>query len=143
MPLDSLGNFRHNHESAKMHSESAGKKYMAEKPADGEQTGGHVEIHPKGDGTFMTKHNGEEMDHPTHGHALIHAAKVHAEAGHKHFHAHHDGASLNTHSDSDSREDGDIAGAHDHLSEAMGEEQGDEGSAADDKSMGEGLGGMY
>ena len=32
MPLDANGTFRHNHESAKMHSESAGKKYEADIP---------------------------------------------------------------------------------------------------------------
>jgi hypothetical protein len=147
MPLDAQGNFRHNHEAAQMHSQAAGKSY-GEKETKPEGDSEHVEIHPHGDGTFHTMHKGEQVEHESHGHALIHAAKVHAEEGHKHFHAHHDGESMKSHSvegggESESRDHEDETGAHEHLSEVMGgEPDGDEGEAQPEMA-GKGLGGLY
>lgn len=149
-PLDATGQFRHNHESASMHSAVAGKKYMEEGKDQGhEDSGDHVEIHSNGDGTFKTKHGAEEMEHETHGHALIHAAKAHAEEGHKHFMAHHDGEQMHSHSvhageEPESRDHEDEQGAKDHMDESMGD--GD--PEADDKEeqpehAGAGLGGLY
>ena len=149
MPMDSEGQYRHNHESAAMHSKQAGKEYKpeGEKPAEGE--GDHVEIHPHGDGTFHTMHQGEQVEHATHGHALIHAAKVHAEEGHKHFMAHHDGGEMHTHSvkDGEEPESRDGEDGHQHLDEAMGdggEADHDEDPLKEDQQpAGAGLGGLY
>jgi|HubBroStandDraft_1064217.scaffolds.fasta_scaffold268357_2 hypothetical protein len=148
-PLDGTGQFRHNDESAAFHSKAAGKEQpkKAEVPKEGEG-GEHVEIHPHGDGSFHTMHQGEKMDHPTHGHALIHAAKVHAEEGHKHFHAHHDGGEMHTHSASseqepESRDGQEMEGAHQHMDEAMGGEGEEPAEQEQQQPAGAGLGGMY
>ena len=149
-PLDSQGQYRPNHEQAAFHSKAAGKEYKPEGEKKEEGEGDHVEIHSHGDGTFHTMHQGEQVDHETHGHALIHAAKVHAEEGHSHFHAHHDGEMMHSHSvkggeEPESRDHEDEQGAHDHLSEAMGgesEQEGDEGEEQPEMA-GKGLGGLY
>jgi hypothetical protein len=147
MPLDASGQYRHNDESAAMHSKAQGKEYKpggeAKKP---EGASDHVEIHAHGDGTFHTMHQGVKMDHPTHGHALIHAAKLHAEEGHKHFHAHHDGGEMRTHSTSsdqepESRDGQEMEGAHGHMDEAMGEPQ--EAPQEEPANAGGGLSGLY
>lgn len=143
MPMDATGQYRANHEQAAMHSQAAGKKYQPDGEKESEGSGDHVEIHAHGDGTFHTMHAGAKMDHPTHGHALIHAAKLHAEDGHKHFVAHHDGGEMHTHSVSseqepESRDGQDQEAAHGHLDEAMGEAPEQEPANAQD-----GLGGLY
>lgn len=151
MPLDAGGNFRHNHESAKFHSESEGKKYQPDgKQENDEDDGEGISIHKHGDGTFHTMHKGEKVEHETHGHALIHAAKVHAEEGHKHFHAHHDGMEEHTHSvkagEEPEHREGE-EGAHEHLDEAMGD--GGEGDhdknplEEEQEPAGAGLSGLY
>jgi len=148
MPLDAMGNFRHNHESAQMHSKAAGKEYMPE--AKGEEEGGdHVEIHSHGDGTFHTIHKGEQVEHETHGHALIHAAKVHAEEGHKHFHAHHDGAELHSHSvegngepEHQEHDPANIESLKDHLGQFFDEEE-KEPESEGEKPEGAGLDSLY
>lgn len=144
-PLDSTGTYRNNHEQAQMHSKAAGKEYKPE--GEAEQTGDHVEIHSHGDGSFHTMHAGVKMEHPTHGHALIHAAKLHAEEGHKHFHAHHDGEQVHTHSASsdqepESRDHDDAQGAHEHMDEAMGDGV-QEAPQEEPANAGGGLGGLY
>lgn len=146
MPMDAQGNFRHNHESAKMHSEAAGKKYESATKSEPEAGGDHVEIHPHGDGTFHTMHHGEKVDHETHGHALIHAAKIHAEEGHSHFHGHHDGMAMRSHSvkageEPESREHEDVGGMHEHMDEAMG--GAPEGQQEENQPAGAGLDGLY
>ncbi len=147
MPLDATGQYRHNDESAQFHSKAAGKE-MPKKGEEHEGSGEHVEIHPHGDGTFHTMHQGEKVEHETHGHALIHAAKVHAEEGHKHFHAHHDGMEMHTHSvkagEEPEHREGE-EGAHEHLDEAMGEHEpdGDEAESEQQQPAGAGLGGLY
>jgi hypothetical protein len=151
MPLDANGTYRHNDESAQFHSKAAGKEQPKKgEPKEGEGDGQHVEIHSHGDGTFHTMHAGEKMEHPTHGHALIHAAKMHAEEGHKHFHAHHDGEMLHTHSASseqepESRDHEDPAGAHQHMDEAMGQpgEMQPPAEQEQQQPAGAGLGGLY
>jgi hypothetical protein len=149
MPTDATGVFRHNHESAQMHSEAAGKKYDPSGEGKEEGAGDHVEIHSHGDGTFHTIHQGERVEHETHGHALIHAAKVHAEEGEKHFHAHHDGEELHTHSvegngEPEHREhDPDnIEAAKEHLDQFFNEEKGEQGGE-EQPGEGKGLGGLY
>jgi hypothetical protein len=147
MPLDATGQYRHNDEAAMMHSKAAGKEYKPQ-GAKEESSGDHVEIHAHGDGTFHTMHKGEKMDHPTHGHALIHAAKLHAEEGHKHFHAHHDGGEMHTHSASsdqepESRDGQEMDGAHGHLDEAMGEEGAPGEDEQEEQPAGAGLSGLY
>lgn len=148
MPLDATGSFRHNHESAQMHSKAAGKSYGDEKPE--ESQGDHVEIHPKGDGTFKTVHQGEEMDHPTHGHALIHAAKVHAEEGHTHFHAHmeptgeHHSHGMKSGEEPESRDHEDAQGMHDHMDDTMGnQDHEDAATESEPQHASAGLGGLY
>jgi hypothetical protein len=152
MPLDATGAFRHNHESAQMHSEAAGKKYDPSGEGKEEGDGDHVEIHSHGDGTFHTIHQGERVEHETHGHALIHAAKAQAEEGHKHFVAHHDGEELHTHSSANGEEpehrehDPDnIEAAKEHLDQFFNEEkgEGEQGGEAEPAGKGEGLGGLY
>lgn len=153
MPLDATGTYRNNHEQAAFHSKAAGKEYKADaKPKEqGEEgEGDHVEIHSHGDGTFHTMHGGEKMEHPTHGHALIHAANAHAEEGHKHFHAHHDGESMHSHSanggETESRDHEDEQGAHGHMDEVMGGENPDGEEAEGEEQpqhAGAGLGGLY
>ena len=152
MPMDATGSYRHNHESAQMHSEAAGKKYnTGGDHADEDNSGDHVEIHSHGDGTFHTLHQGEKVEHPTHGHALIHAAAVHAEEGHKHFHAHHDGEALHTHSHKGGEEEEhrdhapeDTEGANEHLDETMGEgADHSENPEEEEQPAGAGLGGLY
>lgn len=147
MPLDKTGTFRHNDESARMHSKAAGMD------PDNQHSEGDVhELEDHGDGTFST-HSAEHGDaeHESLGHALIHMASKHAEEGHKHFHAHHDGSAMHTHSagkgeEPEHREGGEEE-AHDHLSESMGGEDGgeeDEPAESEHESMGgEGLGGLY
>lgn len=152
MPLDAGGTYRHNHESAKMHSEADGKKYEMGKDQghEDEGNGEHVEIHSHGDGSFHTEHKGEKVEHESHGHALIHAAKLQSEEGHKHFVAHHDGMSMKSHShaggeETESRDHEDEQGAHDHMSEVMGggEEEPDGDEPPEHEMAGKGLGGLY
>lgn len=143
MPLDATGSFRHNDESAQFHSKAAGKE-MPKKPTEKPEGGEHVEIHPHGDGTFHTMHGGEQVEHPSHGHALIHAAKVHAEEGHSHFHGHHDGVMHQSHSvrageEPESREHEDVQGMHEHMDEAMGSPEPEEEA----QPAGAGLSGLY
>ena len=147
MPLDATGAFRHNHESAKMHSEAAGKKYdMGEQPKEG---GEHTEVHNHGDGTFHTVHGGEKVEHESIGHMHAHLSKVHGEEGHSHFHAHHDGMTHHSHSaksgeEPEHREHDEVDGVHDHLDEAMGgEHEEPDGDEAAPEMAGKGLGGLY
>lgn len=144
MPIDATGQFRHNHESAQMHSQAAGKKYAAPgTPAEGED-GAHTEVHNHHDGTFHTIHNGERVEHESIGHMQAHLSKIHGEPGHKHFHAHHDGMTIKTHSgDGDSREHDEIAGAHQHMDEALGENQNEPDGDEEMAETGNGLGELY
>jgi hypothetical protein len=153
MPIDSTGAFRHNHESAAMHSEAAGKKYNPDGDQGHEDSNGdQVEIHSHGDGTFHTMHQGEREEHETHGHALIHAAKVHAEEGHKHFIAHHDGETVHTHSvkggeepEHQEHDPANLESAKQHLDQFFDEEAGEKSHEGEEEPSGEGegLGGLY
>ncbi len=153
MPMDATGQYRMNHEQAKMHSESAGKKYEPDgKPKGEEETDGeHTEVHNHGDGTFHTVHGGEKVDHESIGHMHAHLSKIHGEEGHDHFHAHHDGmGGMHSHSvksgeEPEHREHDGEEGMHEHLSEAMGEEGHEEpdGDEAEPEHAGAGLGGLY
>jgi hypothetical protein len=145
MPLDASGTYRHNHESAAMHSKQDGKEYMPKEPANAESGDAH-ELHDHGDGTFHTVHEGEKTEHETLGHALIHMAGKHAEEGHTHFHGHHDGMMHRSHSvkaggEPESQDHEDAQGMHDHMSEAMEDSPTD---TMDEKEpAGAGLGGLY
>lgn len=153
MPLDAGGTFRHNHESAAMHSKADGKEYKPEGKPDPENGGEHTEVHNHGDGTFHTVHGGEQVDHESIGHMHAHLSKIHGEEGHKHFHAHHDGMAMHTHSASsdqepEHRDHEDVEGAHQHMDEAMGDQEqmgepdGDE-QMASAAPAGKGLSGLY
>ena len=150
MPLDASGTYRHNHESAAMHSQAAGKEYKPEKESMNAESGDAHELHDHGDGTFHTVHQGEKVEHESLGHALIHMASKHAEDGHSHFHGHHDGMTHHSHSaksgeEPEHRESDDVQGMHDHLDEAMGTEGESEpdGDEKEPEMAGKGLGGLY
>ena len=150
MPTDATGAYRHNHESAQMHSQAAGKEYKPEKEPLNAESGDAHELHDHGDGSFHTVHQGEQVDHETLGHALIHMAKTHAEDGHTHFHAHHDGMTHHSHSaksggESESREHDDLDGAHQHMDEAMEETPTEHEGEGDPEGEheGSGLEGLY
>ena len=97
MPIDASGSFRHNHESAQMHSEAAGKKYEPGMKHGEEEP--HTKVYAHGDGTFHTEHPEHgRVEHETIGHMHAHLSSIHGEEGHKHFHAHHDGMEGHTHS---------------------------------------------
>ena len=72
----------------------------------------HITIHKHADGSHSTEtHDGEKMEHPTLGHALMHAANHH-EPDAKHMHVKSDGmGAMESHHVG---EDGNIEGPHDH-----------------------------
>ena len=151
-PLDAGGVYRHNHESASMHSKMAGKEYNPDgKPKHG--TGGvgggkHTEIEGHGDGSFTTHPDGEH--HETIGHLHAHISKLHGEEGHSHFHAHHDGmGGMHSHSvksgeEPEHRDHTEVDGMHEHMDEAMGEPGVEpDGDEQGPEMAGKGLGGLY
>ncbi len=145
--MDAGGNFRHNDEVARFHSKAQGKPHPGEEHAEG---GDHVEIHSHGDGTFHTVHKGEEVQHETHGHALMHAAKMHAEEGHKHFHAHHDGATMHTHAmheggepEHQEHDPENLESLKDHFNQFIGEEEKEPSEDDSGAMAGKGVDGMY
>jgi hypothetical protein len=79
--------------------------------ADGEhESMAHTTLHDHGDGTFHTEgHDGERVDHPHIGHALMHMAAKHSDG--KHMHVHHDGEQLTSHHVGEDKE---VQGPHDH-----------------------------
>ena len=81
MPMDATGQYRHNHESANMHSEQAGKKYNPDGKEEEGGGGEHTEVHNHGDGTFHTVHGGEQTEHESIGHMHAHLSKIHGEEG--------------------------------------------------------------
>lgn len=154
MPLDAGGNYRHNHESAQMHSQASGKKYNAggDNAEKQEESGEHTEVHDHGDGTFHTVHPEHgEMEHESIGHMHAHLSKIHGEEGHSHFHGHHDGAEMHSHSvksgeEPESRDHEDVDGMHDHMQEAMGGGEEDHDANPEEEQQhpaGAGLSGLY
>jgi len=151
MPMDATGQYRHNHESANMHSEQAGKKYNPDGKSEEHEDGDHTQVHDHGDGTFHTvdpEHG--EVQHESIGHMHAHLSNIHGEEGHSHFHAHHDGVMHTSHSvksgeEPEHREHDSEEGVHEHLSEAMGGEDHEEpdGDEAEPEHAGAGLGGLY
>jgi hypothetical protein len=150
MPLDATGEYRHNHESAKMHSEQAGKKYNAEPKEEEGEGGEHTEVHPHGDGTFHTvdpEHG--EVQHESIGHMHAHLSKIHGEEGHSHFHAHSDGMgehhshSVKSGEEPEHRDHEGEEGMHEHLSESMGGEHQENPEEEEQQPAGAGLGGLY
>jgi hypothetical protein len=151
MPLDSQGQFRHNHESADMHSKAAGKSYTPKAKEPMEDDGakdGATEVHNHGDGTFHTVHEGEKTEHESIGHMHAHLSKIHGEDGHSHFHAHHDGMMHTSHSaksgeEPEHREHDGIDGVHEHLHEALGVSQEEpDGEEQEPAMQGKGLAGL-
>lgn len=131
MPLDSSGQFRHNTESAMMHSGGkmpAKQPQMAHKEGESGGDASMTEVHSHGDGTFHTVHDGQEEPHESIGHMHVHLSKIHGGEGDKHFHAHHEGGMMHSHSveskDGEPRHEEhspeDSEGASSHLHEAMG-----------------------
>lgn len=152
MPIDAMGNFRHNHEAAKMHSEAAGKKYNPE--GGGEEDGEHTKVFNHGDGTFHTEHNGERVDHESIGHMHAHLSKIHGEDGHQHFHAHHDGMEGHSHHvsgdgepDHQEHDMANLEGLKEHFGKFIDEEAKEpaegEGDEEESEAGGKGLGGLY
>jgi hypothetical protein len=85
---------------------AAGRMGGESKMEAGKQEGeGEVvhELHDHGDGTFHSVSGGETMDHPDGHHALAHVAHKMMGGG-AHFHAHHDGLGMHSHSISEGGE---------------------------------------
>ena len=152
MPIDAGGQYRHNYESAQMHSQAKGKEYKPEKEPLNAESGDAHELHDHGDGTFHTVHEGEQTDHESLGHALIHMASKHAGEGESHFHAHSDGMAHHSHSaksgeEPESREHDSLDGAHQHMDEAMegspNEDEGEGDPEGEKQHEGAGLSGLY
>lgn len=79
--------------------------------ASGHESKGHVTLHDHGDGTYHSEHDdGQTVEHPHLGHALMHLANHH-EPESKHMHIQHDGFSATSHG---VHEDGQHEGPHDH-----------------------------
>lgn len=126
MPRDQKGNFHINTQRAMRADgmghgskpknataiDSAGdESASAEHDHESAEGGSHIAIHSHGDGTYHTEtHDGEREEHPTLGHALMHAAHHHEPDG-KHAHVKHDGVSMQSHH---AGEDGNVEGPHDH-----------------------------
>jgi hypothetical protein len=126
MPLDSGGVYRHNDQSARMHSPKEPKESEPKESEPKETEGEMTEVHNHGDGTFHTVHGGKEEQHESIGHMHAHLSKIHGGAGEKHFHAHHDGVGVHSHGvesggEPDHREHEDTEGAKGHLDEALGD----------------------
>ena len=87
---------------------------VAEHEPEGEEKESiaHITIHKHADGTHSTEtEGGEKMEHPTLGHALVHAA-AHHEPDSSHMHIKHDGmGGLESHHVG---EDGQAQGPHEH-----------------------------
>lgn len=137
MPLDSTGTYRHNHESASMHSKAAGKPMQAPEAKEDESTGDATEIHDHGDGTFHTEPG--NVQHESIGHLHAHISATHGQPGHKHFHAHHDGGgggggshshSVESGGEGDHREHEDENGMREHFDEFAGEDGQEDGGQA-------------
>jgi hypothetical protein len=108
-------------------------------------------LHDHGDGTFHSEgHDGQHMEHPDIGHALMHMAHAHAPEG-KHHHVHHDGMMMHSHG---VNEAGEHEGTHDHenideLKQSMGKfldeeskEGTEKGGEYDEEENGGQLGGF-
>lgn len=129
MPKDSAGNF---HLSSQRASASDRMGPKAAPPMEGkepkEAPAGEGEnsttLHDHGDGTFHTEAKGEKTEHPHIGHALMHMAGKHSTG--KHFHAHHDGASIKSHSSDHGMTEGpNEHGSADEAADSMRASMGD------------------
>ena len=110
-----------------------------EKPM-AESGGAHTTLHDHGDGTYHTEgHDGERVEHPHIGHALMHLAAKHGPEG-KHMHVHSHEVGHTTHH---VHEDGEIQGPHehpdieslkDHLDETIGDGGGERVAEAAEES---------
>ena len=118
------------------------------------QDGAHTTLHDHGDGTFHTEgHDGEKMEHPSLGHALMHMHGRHADGmPGMHVHAdgmggytthHHDGEQLHGPHEHGSTEElqhhvGQVMGEYDHgehESEGAEEMSGEHGLAGLDAHL--------
>jgi len=129
MPTDKKGKFHLGTQRAHAADREAAPKAAKEPPTEGapehnmnDGEGAHTSLHEHGDGTYHTEgHDGERVEHPHIGHALMHMAAKHGGGG-THMHAHHDGVSHVTHH---VRDGGEVEGPHEHPdAEAMKEHMG-------------------
>ena len=126
MPKDSSGGFHLNYQRAhaadrmKENPMGSAKPKMGgsavaehEPKMEGEgQSMGHITIHKGEGGGYSTEtHDGEKMEHPTLGHALMHAANHH-EPDSKHMHVKDD--SMGGMESHHVGEDGEVQGPHSH-----------------------------
>ena len=122
-----------------------------EKPAEKAETegaeGDAMTMYSHGDGTYHTERGGEQMEHPTLGHALIHMAH-HNEPESKHMHISHDGLSVKSHGISESGEhdgphehDG-TDGAKEHMDSLFGGEGDEDQDDGEESEMPNGLRGL-
>ena len=98
------------------------------------ESAAHTTLHDHGDGTFHSEgHDGEQVEHPHIGHALMHMAQKHAP-GIKHMHVQHDGVEHVSHHVG---EDGEVQGPHSHenmealkqhMDQFLNEEENESGS---------------
>lgn len=120
MPFDKSGKFHLNSQRAHAADRIGAKPVAPKDPAglpssDPEKQNaggpaGHTTLHDHGDGTYHTEsQDGQRVEHPSIGHALMHIASTHAEG--KHLHFHHDGMVPTSHQ---AGEDGSVEGPHDH-----------------------------
>lgn len=123
------------------------KAKAEEAPKEQGSAEGHSELHSHGDGSYHTVHGGDQQEHPSLGHALMHLAGKHEPEG-KHLHVKHDGMISSHHV----ANGGEAEGPHDHenidalkqhmdqfLSEEAAEKGGDE---YEESNEGEGLKGF-
>lgn len=120
----------------------AAKAPMGKKPEE-KMSGNMSELHDNGDGSFHTKSaDGEEMDHPHIGHALIHLGAKHAEG--KHVHVHEDGMGMMSHHHmghgsgvEGPHEQSSPEEAGDHVKDVLGGESNPESDGPDLSMLGE------
>lgn len=157
MPKSSDGRFHMNKQLADRASKIS--KVPAKSPAikshqpppgdasgpDNNEQGDHSELHPHGDGTYHSVSGGEQTEHPTLGHALMHMAAKHEPEG-DHMHLHHDGmggvksSHVKAGGEVEEQDHDGAESAGQHVASAMGgeggpEPDGDEGSDMDIPDM--------
>lgn len=133
MPRDSKGNFHLNIQRAHAAERRADRTPVAQSAPTQDEGMAQTTLHDHGDGTFHTEsHDGERMEHPHIGHALMHLAAKHSEG--KHMHIHQDGEALTSHHVDES---GDVEGPHEHATpEELQQHVGDVMTEADPQDAG-------
>lgn len=81
-------------------------------PQEHGETAKHTTLHDHGDGTFHSEgSDGEKVEHPSIGHAMMHMASKHSDGKHMHIHSDGMGGGHTSHQVSDG---GKPEGPHDH-----------------------------